>query len=84
MWRVLTYEGGANLWQARPFTLGFVVMLVYLLFDFIVLRWRWQRDVHVEASGATQKTYQEVRDERFSKVSRYSLPFGSETSAVLS
>ena len=46
----------------------------------VVLRWRWRRDVNSEASGATHKTFQEMREEPFSTVSRnrYCLPSTSQ------
>ena len=67
--------------DSEPFTFGFVLYLLYLLVDWILLRCRWQRDVHMEASGATHKTYQEARDADVatyghfgSKVGRYIMP----------
>ena len=75
-----------SLWgpqQTKPFSLGVAVMLIYFLVDLFPLRWAWQRDVHAEATGATQKTYQDAREEPFSKVRRYRLQRGDRETSEL-
>jgi len=54
--------------------LAFVATLIFLLADATVFRRCWQRDVDDEVSGATGRTFQEMCDEPFSKLTPYGVP----------